>query len=164
MKKILLITILILLVLSIPVIAGIHNNRRSSEKCTVRNCNIERYEDSPYCRYHKCGIFGCNSRRELYGVLCPFHREQKNQRLKKHNSRNNSSGTASQSRGKNSASASSGSRKKSFVSGSSGSGKTSFDPDDHDIESYYDDFRDEYDDYDDAYDGFLDDDDAWDDY
>lgn len=65
MKKILVITILVLLVLSIPVIAGIHNNRRSSEKCTVRNCNIERYEDSPYCRYHKCGIFGCNSRREL---------------------------------------------------------------------------------------------------
>ena len=34
----------------------------------------------------------------------------------------------------------------------------------NDIESYYDDYRDEYDDYDDAYDGFLDDDDAWDDY
>ena len=38
------------------------------------------------------------------------------------------------------------------------------DPDSHDIESYYDDNRDEYNDYDDAYDGFLDDDSAWDDY
>ena len=49
-------------------------------------------------------------------------------------------------------------------SGTGSSGKTLFDPDDHDIEAYYDDNRDIYDDYDDAYDGFLDDDDAWDDY
>lgn len=38
------------------------------------------------------------------------------------------------------------------------------DPDMHDIEGYYDDYRDEYDDEDDAYEGFLDDEDAWDDY
>ena len=38
------------------------------------------------------------------------------------------------------------------------------DPEDHDIEAYYEDNRDEYDDYDDAYEGFLDDDSAWDDY
>ena len=42
--------------------------------------------------------------------------------------------------------------------------KSSFDPDDHDIEAYYQDNIDEYDDYDDAYEGFLDDDSAWDDY
>ena len=47
---------------------------------------------------------------------------------------------------------------------SSASGSSSFDPDDHDIEAYYQDNIDEYDDYDDAYDGFLDDDSAWDDY
>ena len=41
---------------------------------------------------------------------------------------------------------------------------SSFDPDDHDIEAYYEDNRDEYDDYDDAYEGFLDDEGAWDDY
>ena len=41
---------------------------------------------------------------------------------------------------------------------------STFDPDDYDIEAYYDDNRDEYDDYDDAYEGFLDDDSAWDDY
>ena len=40
----------------------------------------------------------------------------------------------------------------------------SIDPDDHDIEAYYDDHRDLYLDYEDAYDGFLDDEDAWDDY
>lgn len=38
------------------------------------------------------------------------------------------------------------------------------DPDDHDIEGYYEDNRDLYDSYDDAYDGFLDDEDAWGDY
>ncbi len=38
------------------------------------------------------------------------------------------------------------------------------DPDDYDIEGYYDDYRDEFDDEDDAYDGFLDDEDLWDDY
>jgi len=40
----------------------------------------------------------------------------------------------------------------------------SYDPDDHDIEAYYEDNRDEYDDYDDAYEGFLDDEGVWDDY
>ena len=44
------------------------------------------------------------------------------------------------------------------------SSKSSFDPDDHDIEAYYEDHRDEYDDYDDAYDGFLDHEADWDDY
>ena len=38
------------------------------------------------------------------------------------------------------------------------------DPDMHDIEGYYEDYRDEYDDEDDAWEGFLDDEDLWDDY
>ena len=62
---------------------------------------------------------------------------------------------------------SSSSSRKSSSSGttvSNPSRRSSFDPDDHDIEAYYDDNRDEYDDYDDAYEGFLDDDSAWDDY
>ena len=54
--------------------------------------------------------------------------------------------------------------KSPWVSSLSGSSHSSFDPDDHDIEAYYDDNRDEYDDYDDAYEGFLDDEGAWDDY
>jgi len=44
------------------------------------------------------------------------------------------------------------------------SSTTEFDPDDHDIEGYYEDNRDEFDDIDDAYDAFEDDEDAWDDY
>lgn len=41
---------------------------------------------------------------------------------------------------------------------------TEFDPDDHDIEGYYEDNRDMYENIDDAYDGFEDDEDAWEDY
>jgi len=44
------------------------------------------------------------------------------------------------------------------------SASTEFDPDDHDIESYYEDYEDDYESIDDAYDGFEDDEDAWDDY
>ena len=54
--------------------------------------------------------------------------------------------------------------KSPWVSSRKSSSKPRFDPDDHDIEAYYEDNRDEYDDYDDAYDGFLDDEGAWDDY
>lgn len=44
------------------------------------------------------------------------------------------------------------------------SATTEFDPDDHDIEAYYEDNRDIFEDYDEAYDAFEDDEDAWDDY
>ena len=51
-----------------------------------------------------------------------------------------------------------------WVSSKNSSPKKSFDPDDHDIEAYYADNRDEDGDYDDAYEGFLEDEGAWDDY
>ena len=35
------------------------------------------------------------------------------------------------------------------------------DPDDYDIEGYYEEYKDEFEDFDDAYDAFLDDEDAW---
>ena len=44
------------------------------------------------------------------------------------------------------------------------SATTTVDPDDHDIEGYYEDNRDIYEDIDEAYDGFEDDEDAWEDY
>ena len=37
-------------------------------------------------------------------------------------------------------------------------------PDDHDLDGYYEDYKDEYEDIDDAWDGFMDDEDAWEDY
>ena len=54
--------------------------------------------------------------------------------------------------------------KSPWVSSRKSSSKSSFDPDDHDIEAYFEDNRDEYGDYDEAYEGFLDDEGAWDDY
>ena len=62
MKKIMLIAIFLLIVISVPVLANKYS-LRSAEKCTVRGCREDRYEDSPYCRYHKCGIYRCNSRK-----------------------------------------------------------------------------------------------------
>ncbi len=44
------------------------------------------------------------------------------------------------------------------------SATTEVDPDDHDIEGYYEDNRDIYEDIDEAYDAFEDDEDAWEDY
>ena len=41
---------------------------------------------------------------------------------------------------------------------------TEFDPEDHDIEGYYQDNKGDYENYDDAYDGFEDDEDSWEDY
>ena len=44
------------------------------------------------------------------------------------------------------------------------SSQTEIDPDDYDIDGYYEDYKDLYDSYEDAYDGFLDDESVWDDY
>lgn len=41
---------------------------------------------------------------------------------------------------------------------------TEFDPEDHDIEGYYEDNKGDYENYEDAYDGFEDDEDSWEDY
>ena len=49
-------------------------------------------------------------------------------------------------------------------SGNSSSWEDSIDPDDYDIDAYYDDNRDVYDDWDEAWEGFMDDEEAWDDY
>lgn len=44
------------------------------------------------------------------------------------------------------------------------SSQAEIDPDDYDIDGYYEDYKDLYDSYEDAYDGFLDDESVWDDY
>ena len=55
-------------------------------------------------------------------------------------------------------------RGKGSGSGSGSNSGSYRDPDDYDIEGYYDDFRDEFDDYDDAWDDFEDNEEEWDDY
>ena len=49
-------------------------------------------------------------------------------------------------------------------SGTSSSYEDPIDPDDYDIDAYYEDNRDVYDDWDEAWEGFMDDEEAWDDY
>ena len=141
MKKIHITTVLFLMLLSVPVSAGrIFSPYVSSAKtCSVSGCDRPVTEKSTYCAGHKCSSRGCTSKRLSGGIYCATHQSKYNKNVR------NSYGGA-------------------WHGSTSRSSKSSFDPDDHDIESYYDDYRDEYDDYDDAYDGFCDDEDAWDDY
>ena len=136
MKKIIITTVLFLMIFSVPAFAGLYN--RHTGTCIVEGCDRTTCDHSYYCSSHKCSVSHCRDRRSSSGsgLYCFGHKYKDNKAEKKTTGRS-----------------------KSF-----GSSKSSFDPDDHDIEAYYDDNRDEYDDYDDAYDGFLDDDDAWDDY
>ena len=142
MKKIIITTVLFLMMFSAPAFAGLYN--RCTGTCIVEGCDRTTCDHGYYCSSHKCSVSHCRDRRSSSGsgLYCFGHKYKDKKAEKRTTSRSNY-----RSRSK-----------------SSGSGKSSFDPDDHDIESYYDDFRDEYDDYDDAYDGFLDDEDVWDDY
>ena len=142
MKKIIITTVLFLMMFSAPAFAGLYN--RCTGTCIVEGCDRTTCDHSYYCSSHKCSVSHCRDRRSSSGsgLYCFGHKYKDKKAEKKTISKSNY-------------------RSRSKTSGSS---KSSFDPDDHDIESYYDDYRDEYDDYDDAYDGFLDDDDVWDDY
>ncbi len=142
MKKIIIITALFLMLLSVPVMGKYTRPYQPPvrKKCSVSGCDRSRSSDSIYCDNHKCAQRGCTRRRQSDGIYCATHQSQYNKNVRYKYGSGRSSSSRSSSR------------------------RSSFDPDDHDIESYYDDFRDEYDDYDDAYDGFLDDEDAWDDY
>lgn len=145
MKKAIIVTVLFLMMFTVPVMAGTYSRRSySSDKCIVGGCTRPKYNKSSYCREHKCCIYDCKNRAGSDGMYCTTHHNQYYQKMVNHHKGKSSYRTKN--------------------SNSSSSRKSSFDPDDHDIESYYDDYRDEYDDYDDAYDGFLDDEDAWDDY
>ena len=157
MKKIMIAAILFLMIFSVPAMAGYHRPFVPSvKKCSVSGCDRPVTENSSYCSGHKCQSRGCKSKRISGGIYCATHQSKYNKNVR--NSAGSWHGESSTSSRRSSSGKSSSSGRKS------GSRRSSFDPDDHDIESYYDDYRDEYDDYDDAYDGFLDDDDAWDDY
>ena len=143
MKKVTITAVLFLMMFSVPVMAGA---RSSSGKCLASGCNAHRCQGSFYCSSHKCAESSCKNKRASGSIYCSKHKTNSYRKTSSISNSSKSSSYRSKSRS------------------SSGSGKPSFDPDDHDIEAYYDDYRDEYDDYDDAYDGFLDDEDAWDDY
>ena len=152
MKKILITTVLFLMIFTIPVLAGFS---RTNGTCAMKGCNNAAAGGRTiYCSKHKCAWSGCTSGKTLGSTYCAYHNNKNNR-----NSTRKSNSSGSYSSGSYKSSNGSSTWKKS-----SGSGKSTFDPDDHDIEAYYDDHRDEYDDYDEAYEGFMDDEDAWDDY
>ena len=137
MKKIIIITALFLMMFSVTAMGKYTRPYQppARKKCSVSGCDRNRTSDSIYCDNHKCAQRGCSRKRQSGGIYCATQQSQYNKNVRA-----------------------------KYGSGRSSSSRSSFDPDDHDIEAYYDDYRDEYDDYDDAYDGFLDDEDAWDDY
>ena len=152
MKKFLIITVLFMMIFTIPVLAGFS---RVNGTCAMKGCNNAAAGGRTiYCSKHKCIWSGCISGKTEGSSYCAYHNNKNNRK----STRKSSSGRSYSSGAYKSLNGSS-TRKKS-----SRSSKSIFDPDDHDIEAYYDDHRDEYDDYDDAYEGFMDDESAWDDY
>ncbi len=148
MKKVLYIALLLMMVISVPAMAGSYRrSSSSSSECLVGGCHAQRCNGSYYCRDHKCCIYDCKNKCGSDGMYCSKHHSMYYRDMINHY------------KGKSSSS-----RKSSSSSRSSSSRKKTIDPDDYDIEAYYEDNWDEYEDYDDAYDGFLDDEDAWDDY
>ena len=132
MKKIIIITALFLMIFSMTAMGKYTRPYQppARKKCSVSGCDRNRSNDSIYCDNHKCAQRGCSRKRQSGGIYCATHQSQYNKNVRaKYGSRLSRS--------------------------NSSRSKSSFDPDEHDIESYYDDYRDEYDDYDDAYDGFL---------
>ena len=113
-------------------------------KCLHYGCDNYAMDDSIYCYYHKSGGSGYSSGSK-----------------KSSGSSSSSSKSSGSSSSKSSSSYSSGSS-----SSSSSSKKSSYtvEPDDHDIEAYYEDYREEFEDEDDAWDDFEDNEEYWDDY
>ncbi|MCR5654434.1 MAG: hypothetical protein K6G07_02190 [Lachnospiraceae bacterium] len=115
--------------------------------CVLKGCYHLRKEGSNYCYCHKCSVDGCPYRAQV-GTLCKEHAE----RAKNAEERKEQRALEEKKQGR-----------------TSGSGKTYYstdeiDPDDYDLDGYYEDYKDEFEDYDDAYDDFLDHDEYWDDY
>ena len=155
MKKIMITTALLLMMLSMTV-SAYSSRSYCPDRCCAAGCNDRKYNKSSYCSEHKCVIYDCKNKRGSDGMYCTTHHNQYYHVMKNHYSGKSSSGSRYGNSGSKSSSSRSGSSSKSK--------RSTFDPDDHDIEAYYDDNRDEFDDYEDAYDAFLDDEDAWDDY
>ena len=131
MKKTMITTVLLLMVLSMPVLAGTYTSRSYSlDRCCVGGCHSRKYNKSSYCSEHKCVIYDCKNKRGSDGMYCTTHHNQYYHVMKNHYSGKSSSESSYRR---------SGSKSSSSRSGSSKSKRSTFDPDDHDIEAFYDD-------------------------
>lgn len=116
------------------------------EKCVI--CDNEAEDGEIYCSYHM--------RRHSKPSYYNSGRYSSTTQSPKTSSGNPSSGSSSYS-GKKSSSTSSSKRKYSYP-------EREVDPLDHDIDVYYEDYKDEFEDEDDAWDDFEDNEEYWDDY
>ena len=122
MKKIIIITALFLMVFSMTAMGKYTRPYQppARKKCSVSGCDRNRSNDSIYCDNHKCAQRECTRKRQSGGIYCATHQSQYNKNVRaKYGNGLSSSISSSRSRSKSSGSSS------------------NFDPDDHDIESYY---------------------------
>lgn len=110
------------------------------QHCIVDGCPNEMAEDSIYCEEHK-------KQKEL-------EKSQTTEAIKSSFQDNLNEGKKTESTY----------RQSSNSNRNTQATTTEFDPEDHDIEGYYEDNKGDYENYEDAYDGFEDDEDSWEDY
>ncbi len=115
-----------------------------NSRCMYSGCNNQRLSNSRYCYKHQPGKSTSGSYKNTGS------------------GKSSSSSSSNNSYNKSSGYSSTGSKKNSSTT-SSYNGAT-VDPSDHDIEAYYEDYRDEFEDEDDAWDDFEDNEEYWDDY
>ena len=114
---------------------------KDEKLCKYKDCKNYKKDGFDYCNSHKCIYSDCNKPRIEGSKCCSYHDAQYEE--------DHARFIAEQ---------------KALIEkanrNSKSSSKTSRDPDDYDIDGYYEDYDDEYDDWDDAWDDF----DDWDDY
>lgn len=117
---------------------------------------------------HRCAKAGCYEEAAEGSAYCYVHKSYKSTYSGGSTKSNSSSSNQKSTSGtKNKTTTTSGSKQKSSSSKkSSSSGKTTkkIDPDDLDIEGYYEDYKDDFEDIDDAWDDLMDNPDLWEDY
>ena len=129
MKRIIFASLILVMLLTVPVMAGTYTKRSSSfDKCLAGGCTARRYNGSYYCSEHKCCIYDCKNRRGSDGMYCTKHHNQYYPVMRNHHSKSGSTGRSSKNR------SSTGNIYKSKNRAGSGSSsesrKSSFDPDD----------------------------------
>lgn len=112
-----------------------------TQTCVFKDCHNVMAPDSIYCEMHKEEIA-----------------KKKAQTAEQNVNSTNVSGNSDSGKKKNST------YHHSTKSKTTEKTTTEFDPDDHDIEGYYEDNKGDYENIEDAYDGFEDDEDSWEDY
>ena len=75
MKKIMITTVLLLMMLSMTV-SAYSSRSYSPDRCCAAGCNGRKYNKSSYCSEHKCVIYDCKNKRGSDGMYCTTHHNQ----------------------------------------------------------------------------------------